>query len=146
MSREESTLHWINKNGALWNWNRKCRRELEHSSWHHIRQCTPNIRQKITKEHWLVRGKHHSNGTCHWCQALCSHQLQKRSKSKEQCYAKICKEQSHTNCSLLSEQLYWLQLCQSIQTSSDIGHIRGICDGIKKATGPTIKKTAPLKT
>ena len=41
---------------------------------------------------------------------------------------------------------YWLQLCQSIQTSSDTEHIRGMYDGIKKATGPTIKKTAPLKT
>ena len=41
---------------------------------------------------------------------------------------------------------YWLQLCQSIQTSSDTGNIRGMYDGIKKATGPTIKKTAPLKT
>ena len=41
---------------------------------------------------------------------------------------------------------YWLQLCQSIQTSSDTGNIRGMHDGIKKATGPTIKKTAPLKT
>ena len=40
---------------------------------------------------------------------------------------------------------YWLQLCQSIQTSSDTGNIRGMYDGIKKATGPTIKKTAPLK-
>ena len=40
---------------------------------------------------------------------------------------------------------YWLQLCQSIQTSSDTGNIRGIYDGIKKATGPTIKKTASLK-
>ena len=37
---------------------------------------------------------------------------------------------------------YWLQLCQSIQTSPDTGNIRGI----KKATCPTIKKTAPLKT
>ena len=41
---------------------------------------------------------------------------------------------------------YWLQLCQSIQTSSDTGNIRGMYDGIKKATSPTIKKTAPLKT
>ena len=40
---------------------------------------------------------------------------------------------------------YWLQLCQSIQTSSDTGHIRGMYDGIKKATGPTTKKAAPLK-
>ena len=41
---------------------------------------------------------------------------------------------------------YWLQLCDSIQTSSDTGNTRGMYDGIKKATGPTIKKTAPLKT
>ena len=40
---------------------------------------------------------------------------------------------------------YWLQLCQSIQTSSDTGNIWGMYDGIKKTTGPTIKKTAPLK-
>ena len=40
---------------------------------------------------------------------------------------------------------YWLQLCQSIQTSSDTGNIRGMYDGIKKATGPTMKKTAQLK-
>ena len=37
---------------------------------------------------------------------------------------------------------YWLQLCQSIQTSSDTGNIRGMYDGIKKATGPTMKKTS----
>ena len=41
---------------------------------------------------------------------------------------------------------YWLQLCQSIQKSSDTGNIRGIYDGTKKATDRTIKKTAPLKT
>ena len=41
---------------------------------------------------------------------------------------------------------YWLQLCQSILTSSDTGNIRGMYDGIKKATGPTEKKTVPLKT
>ena len=41
---------------------------------------------------------------------------------------------------------YWLQMCQSIQTSSDTGNVRGMYDGIKKATGPAIKKTAPLKT
>ena len=40
---------------------------------------------------------------------------------------------------------YWLQLCQSIHTSSDTGNIRSMYDGIKKATGPTTKKTAPLK-
>ena len=64
-----------------------------------------NIRQKTTKEHWLVRGKHHSIGTCHWYQALCSHKLQNRSKSKEQDCAKSCKEQSPTNCSPLCKQL-----------------------------------------
>ena len=41
---------------------------------------------------------------------------------------------------------YWLQLCQSIQMSSHTGNIRGMYDGIKKATGPYAKKTAPLKT
>ena len=41
---------------------------------------------------------------------------------------------------------YWLQLCQSILTSSDTGNIRSMYDGIKKATGPTVKKTVPLKT
>ena len=41
---------------------------------------------------------------------------------------------------------YWLQLCQSIHKSSDTGNIRGIYDGIKKATDRTMKKTAPLKT
>ena len=41
---------------------------------------------------------------------------------------------------------YWLQLWQNIQTSSDTGNTRDMYDGIKKATGPTIKKTAPLKT
>ena len=39
---------------------------------------------------------------------------------------------------------YWLQLCQSIQTSSDTGNIRGMYDGIKKATSPTIKRTLLL--
>ena len=41
---------------------------------------------------------------------------------------------------------FYLQLCQSIPLSSDTGNIRGIYDRIKKATGPSIKKTAPLKT
>ena len=41
---------------------------------------------------------------------------------------------------------YWLALCQSIQTSVDMGDIRGMYDGIKKALGPTQSKTAPLKT
>ena len=41
---------------------------------------------------------------------------------------------------------YWLQLCQSIKLSSNTGNIRGTYAGIKKATGPSIKNTAPLKT
>ena len=41
---------------------------------------------------------------------------------------------------------YCLQLCKSIQMSSDIGNIWFMYDGIKKATGLSIKKTAPLKT
>ena len=36
---------------------------------------------------------------------------------------------------------YWLQLCQSIQTSSDTGNIRGMYDGIKnKENCPTENK------
>ena len=41
---------------------------------------------------------------------------------------------------------YWLQLCQNIQPFSDTWNIRGMYDGINKATGPPMKKTAPLKT
>ena len=41
--------------------------------------------------------------------------------------------------------IFWLQLCESIQTASDCGNIRGMFDGIKRAVGPTVKKTAPLK-
>ena len=41
---------------------------------------------------------------------------------------------------------FWLQLCESIQTASESGNIRGMFDGIKKAIGPTVKKTAPLKS
>jgi hypothetical protein len=37
---------------------------------------------------------------------------------------------------------YWLQLCESIQRSADCGNVRGMYDGIKKAVGPTVKKTA----
>ena len=42
--------------------------------------------------------------------------------------------------------LHWLNLCSSIQEASDMGNIRGMYDGIKKALGPTIKKVAPLKS
>ena len=41
---------------------------------------------------------------------------------------------------------YWVQLCTEIQTCSDTGNIRGMFEGIKKATGPTQSKTAPHKS
>ena len=41
---------------------------------------------------------------------------------------------------------FWLQLCESIQTASDWWNIRGMFDGIKRAVGRTVKKTAPLKS
>ncbi|PIK57595.1 hypothetical protein BSL78_05503 [Apostichopus japonicus] len=40
---------------------------------------------------------------------------------------------------------YWLQLCSSIEQASATGNIRVMYEGIKKATGPAAKKTAPLK-
>ena len=40
---------------------------------------------------------------------------------------------------------YWQTLCAKIQTAADCGHIRGMYEGIKTATGPTSIKTAPLK-
>ena len=40
----------------------------------------------------------------------------------------------------------WVQLCTEIQTWSDTGNIRGIFEGIMKATGLTQSKTAPLKS
>jgi hypothetical protein len=41
---------------------------------------------------------------------------------------------------------YWLQLCHSIQTSTDTGNAKGIYGGIKKALGPSRKVIAPLKS
>ncbi|XP_038062349.1 uncharacterized protein LOC119732818 [Patiria miniata] len=41
---------------------------------------------------------------------------------------------------------YWLKLSSRIQAASDAGDIRGMYEGIKQATGPSIKKTAPLKS
>ncbi|XP_063605235.1 uncharacterized protein LOC134780428 [Penaeus indicus] len=41
---------------------------------------------------------------------------------------------------------YWLKLCEDIQRSADSGNVRGMFDGIKKAVGPEVKKTAPLKS
>jgi len=40
---------------------------------------------------------------------------------------------------------YWLQLCSSIEHASSTGNIRAMYEGIKQATGPTVKKIAPLK-
>ena len=40
---------------------------------------------------------------------------------------------------------HWMELSQEIQQAADTGNIRGMYEGIKKATGPTSKKTAPLK-
>jgi hypothetical protein len=41
---------------------------------------------------------------------------------------------------------YWLSLCASMQEAADTGNIRGLYEGIKKATGPTVVKSAPLKS
>ena len=41
---------------------------------------------------------------------------------------------------------YWLKLSDEIQQSSDSGNIGSMYEGIKRATGPAIKKTAPLKS
>jgi hypothetical protein len=36
---------------------------------------------------------------------------------------------------------YWLKLCSKIQLAANTGNARGMCDGIKTATGPTVTKT-----
>lgn len=41
---------------------------------------------------------------------------------------------------------YWNNLCQNIQLSADMGNIRGMYEGMKKAFGPSAIKTAPLKS
>ena len=41
---------------------------------------------------------------------------------------------------------YWNELSQDIQRAADTGNIRKMYEGIKKATGPTPTKTAPLKS
>ncbi|XP_046962200.1 uncharacterized protein LOC124531734 [Vanessa cardui] len=40
---------------------------------------------------------------------------------------------------------YWTELCQSIQACASAGDTGGVYAGIKRALGPTPKKTAPLK-
>ncbi|WP_353803968.1 hypothetical protein, partial [Acinetobacter baumannii] len=41
---------------------------------------------------------------------------------------------------------YWLNLCNRIQEAANTGNTRGLYEGIKKATGPSVMKTAPLKS
>ena len=41
---------------------------------------------------------------------------------------------------------YWVDLASKLQFSADSGNKRGIYEGIKEATGPSKKRTAPLKT
>ena len=41
---------------------------------------------------------------------------------------------------------YWTELCQNNQSATITGNIRGMYDDIKKALGPTLNKTAPLRS
>ena len=41
---------------------------------------------------------------------------------------------------------YWSNLCSAVQQASDTGNINAMYDGIKKAVGPTISKSSPLKS
>ena len=42
---------------------------------------------------------------------------------------------------------YWTDLCRNIQQAVDTGGVKGMYDGIKKTTGPSVKKkTAPTKS
>ena len=41
---------------------------------------------------------------------------------------------------------YWQDLCQNIQQAADSENIRAMYEGMKKAFGPSIVKTAPLKS
>ena len=63
-----------------------------------------------------------------------THQALKAARSKTQQMARRCAND------------YWLKLCSRIQLAADVGNIRGVYQGIKEATGPTQKKTAPLKS
>ena len=55
-------------------------------------------------------------------------------RSKVQCIARHCTNQ------------YWTELSEMIQMAAEMGNIRGMYDGIKKALGPMQSKTAPLKS
>ena len=41
---------------------------------------------------------------------------------------------------------YWTELSENIQSAAITGNIRGMYDGIKKALGPTLNKTVPLRS
>ena len=41
---------------------------------------------------------------------------------------------------------YWTELSENIQSAAITGNIRGMYDGIKKTLGPTLNKTAPLRS
>ena len=41
---------------------------------------------------------------------------------------------------------YWTELNENIQSATITGNFRGMYDGIKKALGPTLNKTAPLRS
>ena len=40
----------------------------------------------------------------------------------------------------------WTALSENIQSAAITGNIRGVYDGIKKALGPTLNKTAPFRS
>lgn len=40
---------------------------------------------------------------------------------------------------------YWLRFCGDIQTATDSGNTRAMCEGMKKDFGSSVIKTAPLK-
>ena len=63
-----------------------------------------------------------------------THAALRSARSVAQCTARRCAND------------YCLQLCTSIQAASEHGNIQGMFDGIKRAIGPTVKKTAPLKS
>ena len=41
---------------------------------------------------------------------------------------------------------YWTELSENIQSAAITGNIRGMYGGIKKALGPTLNKTAPVRS
>ena len=41
---------------------------------------------------------------------------------------------------------YWTDLFRTIQHATDTGNVKGMYNGIKRASGPNTKKTAPLKS